>query len=178
MSAGRKNNDTNKNYNTPPKYIKLINEFFENNIDLDPCSNKYSMINAKQNIILPDNGLNIEWCDIGNPINCFVNPPYGKGENKTSIKTWIKKGIDSYIKYNTESLFLIPVATNTQHYKMIYENAKGISFLYDTRLKFWNEGVELSKGCPVSCAMIYFGNNYEKFEKIFNNVGKCIILNE
>jgi hypothetical protein len=166
MSAGREAVSTKKDWNTPPKYIKLIQEFFVE-IDLDPCSNEFSMIPAKVKYQLPINGLTSTW----EYKNIFVNPPYGKGEG-SSIYDWIKKGYEASLN-GSELLYLIPVATNTKHYKeIIFKHATGICFLEDTRLKFWTGGEEYKKGAPMSCAMIYFGSDYEKFNKIFSKVGK------
>ena len=117
--------------------------------------------------------MNIQFQD-WNYKKIFVNPPYGRNiETKQSIYDWIKKGVDSYTADN-ELLYLIPVATNTKHFKnLIFEYANGICFLNDTRLKFWINGYEDKKGAPMSCCMVYFGNNYEKFNNIFTTVGKC-----
>lgn len=170
MSAGRINNSKNKSWNTPPKYINLINEFF-GVVELDPCSNKYSLVNANTKYTLPTNGLKENW----NYNTIFVNPPYGRDiENKTSIYDWVFKGLEAHKNYNSEILYLIPTATNTKHFKdLIFKKACGICFLADTRLKFWQEGKEDKKGAPMACSMIYFGNNYNKFESIFSNSGKC-----
>lgn len=170
MSAGRKIVSKNKSWNTPPKYIKLIEEFL-GVIELDPCSNEYSMINAVNKYILPTDGLKESW----NFKTIFVNPPYGKSpETKTSIYNWIEKGLDANTKFDSEILYLIPVATNTKHFKdIIFKKACGICFLEDTRLKFWNEGVEDKMGAPMSCMFVYFGKDYNKFTKIFSNSGKC-----
>ena len=174
MTAGRKNISEKKDWNTPPKYVKLIEEFF-GEIELDPCSNDGSMINANIKYILPTNGLLESW----DYKKIFINPPYGRDvENKTSIYDWIKKGVDAN-KNGSELLYLIPVATNTRHFKdLIFKNACGICFLGDTRLKFWSEGKEDKKGAPMSCCMIYFGKDYNKFENIFGNSGKCFIINQ
>jgi hypothetical protein len=169
MSAGRKHISDKKDWNTPPKYIKLIKEMF-GDIDLDPCSNESSMVDAKTKYILPINGLIESW----NYKRIFVNPPYGRNvENKTSIYDWILKGVETS-KLGNEVLFLIPVATNTKHFKqLIFKHAKGICFLEDTRLKFWNNGKEDKKGAPMACCMIYFGSNYKRFSSVFSAVGKC-----
>lgn len=168
MSAGRKHVSEKKDWNTPPKYVKLVNEMF-GEIDLDPCSNEFSMVDAKNKYILPTNGLEESW----DHKRIFVNPPYGRNTDGTTIYNWIEKGTESS-KLGNELLFLIPVATNTKHFKnLIYKHAKGICFLADTRLKFWSNGKEDKKGAPMSCCMIYFGNNYKKFEEIFKDSGKC-----
>jgi len=172
MSAGRSSISLKKDWNTPPKYINLIKEFF-GNIDLDPCSNECSMVEANVKYILPVNGLRESW----NYKTIFVNPPYGRNkEDKTSLYDWIKKGVEAF-ESGSEVLFLIPVATNTKHFKnLIFKKAEGICFLEDTRLKFWSDGIEDKKGAPMACCIVYFGNKYEKFYDVFKNSGKCFRL--
>lgn len=175
MSAGRNNISIVKEYNTPPKYVDLINKFFGYSIDLDPCSNEYSTIAAKIRYILPQDGLKESW--EFNKI--FVNPPYGRQkESKTSIYNWIYKGKLANEWYNSEILYLIPVATNTKHFKdIIFKYFNGICFLADTRLKFYYKGQELIKGAPMSCCFTYIGNNYDKFKDTFEESGKCFRIN-
>jgi len=169
MISGRKNTPNKNDWNTPPKYIKLINKFFDNNIELDPCSNEFSMVQSKVKYILPLDGLKETW----KYKTIFVNPPYGRNVDKTTIYDWLKKGI----RVKSEILYLIPVATNTKHFKdLIFKNACGICFLEDTRLKFWSNGIEYKKGSPMACCFVYFGCNYDKFYNVFNNNGKCFKL--
>lgn len=168
MTAGRKNISDKKDWNTPPKYIELIKKML-GVIELDPCSNEFSMIDAKVRYILPTDGLKENW----NYKTIYINPPFGRSD-KTSLYDWIKKGVDIYKINKNEILYLIPVATNTKHFKeLIFKNANGICFLNDTRLKFWSEGKEDKKGAPMSCCLVYFGENYDKFFDIFCLTGKC-----
>lgn len=155
-------------WNTPTKYIKLIYKMFDK-VEFDPCSNKDSIVNAEKEIILPDDGLKQKW----SYKTIFVNPPFGRNfERKTTIKDWIEKCYEANKKYGAEVLLLVPVATNTSHWKeFIFGKASAICFLYDTRLKFRINGSEDNKGCPTACAMIYYGTNMEKFYKIFSGVG-------
>lgn len=170
MSAGRKNNSTNKDFNTPPKYVEAVMEFFNGKLDLDPCSNEFSLIKADKSISLPRNGLEENWNKYE---TIFCNPPYGRYD-KTSIYTWLEKARDTNLHFGSEILFLIPVATNTKHFKnLIFKYACGICFLEDTRLKFWTEGKEMKKGAPFAACFIYFGRNYDKFTKVFSKYGKC-----
>ncbi len=173
MSAGRKSVSVKKDWNTPPKYVDLITKFFET-IELDPCSNEFSSVQAKKKCILPDDGLSVNWNDFK---TIYVNPPYGRcSDNKTSIYDWIKKGYDAYY-YGCEILFLIPVATNTRHFKdFVFNGASVICFLNDTRLKFWSNGVEDKKGAPMACCLVYFGDNVDLFINVFRNSGKCVYL--
>ncbi|MDR3131347.1 MAG: phage N-6-adenine-methyltransferase, partial [Treponema sp.] len=115
MSAGRKVNTLSHHWCTPQKYVNAVREMFNNMIELDPCSNEYSIVNANVEYMLPDNnGLVKEW----NFKTIYVNPPYGADREKgTTIKNWLKKCAEAYRKYNSEVLALIPVATNTAHWK-------------------------------------------------------------
>jgi hypothetical protein len=169
MSLNRQSISENKSWNTPPKYIDVLNKFFKI-IDLDPCSNDYSLVNAKNNIKLPQDGLKIEW----NYNTIFVNPPYGRDkQSKTSIYDWVLKGYESNKNHKSEIIFLIPVATNTKHFKnIIFKHAKAICFLEDTRLKFWQNGQEDKKGAPMACCFVYFGIDFKRFCDIFSPYGK------
>ena len=173
MSAGRKLYTENKSWCTPTKYVNVVKEFFGGTISLDPCSNNYSIVNAEKELMLPFNDGLLE---IWNYPTIYVNPPYGLDrERGTSIKQWIEKCVDAYTNYNSEVLALIPVATNTNHWKKyIFGKATAICFLSDTRLKFIIEGNENNKGAPMACAMIYWGNNYDNFYKLFFNYGAVV----
>ena len=83
------------------------------NIELDPCSNEFSIVKSNIKFTLPMNdGLLSEW----NFKTIFVNPPYGADrERGTTIKDWLRKCADAHKIYGSEILALIPVATNTSH---------------------------------------------------------------
>jgi hypothetical protein len=170
MSAGRKNNSDKKDWNTPPKYIVPITIFFGGSIDLDPCSNEHSMVNAEVNFIYPEkDGLVEEW----DAENIFVNPPYGRSNGK-GLYDWLFKSL----KYeNSEIIFLIPVATNTKHFKdIVFKHYSAICFLSDTRLKFFNNGKEDSKGAPMACCLCYKGKRSDHFVSCFSKYGKCFVI--
>lgn len=173
MTAGRKINTKSQNWGTPPKYVEAVKQVFKGKIDLDPCSNKYSIVDAKVKYLLPEkDGLKESW----NYPTIYVNPPYGKNkENGTSIKNWLIKCLQSHRIYQSEVLALIPVATNTNHWKKtIFGQATAICFLYDTRLKFLENGKNSGNGAPMACAMIYWGNHYQQFYDVFINYGAVI----
>jgi len=173
MSAGRKSNSNKKDWNTPPKYIQPITEFFGGHIGLDPCSNEHSLVNAEREFIFPDkNGLVEEW----DAETIFINPPYGRSEG-TSLLDWIDKGIDANEKYRSELIYLIPVATNTKHFKeLIFKKFNAVCFLADTRLKFYNKGIEDPKGAPMACCLCYLGRRTWDFEQKFMKYGKIFTL--
>ncbi|HEY9704653.1 MAG TPA: DNA N-6-adenine-methyltransferase [Allocoleopsis sp.] len=175
MSAGRKVNTQNQSWGTPLKYVKAIKQFFGGSIALDPCSNEYSIVGAETEFMLPKNdGLMEEW----NFPTIYMNPPYGADrERGTTIKNWLAKCVVTHKKYGSEILALVPVATNTGHWKQsIFGKAKAICFLYDTRLKFLENGHDGGKGAPMACAMIYWGQHYNKFYNIFIEYGAVVDL--
>ncbi len=173
MSAGRTVNSQSQSWGTPLKYVKAIKQFFNGVISLDPCSNEYSIVNAETEYMLPKyDGLRENW----NFPTIYVNPPYGSDKKRgTSIKNWLAKCALTHENYSSEILALVPVATNTGHWKQsVFGKARAICFLYDTRLKFLENGLDIGKGAPMSCSIIYWGNNYEKFYEIFIEYGAVI----
>ncbi len=172
MTAGRMINNDNKDWCTPPKYVNVVREFF-GTIDLDPCSNSYSLVNADSEYIFPHNdGLQESW----DYKRIYVNPPYGIDKVQgTSIKDWIRKCWEAHFKNNSEVLALIPVAVNTRHWKeYIFGKAQSVCFLADTRLKFINGAND--KGAPMACCMVYWGEKTNKFYNHFSKYGAVIEL--
>ena len=110
----------------------------------------------------------------------YVNPPYGLDRKRgTGIKNWLYRCAHAHKEYGSEILALVPVATNTGHWKKyVFGKAKVVCFLYDTRLKFLVNGKDGGKGAPMSCAMIYWGENYERFQSIFRTFGAVVCLDE
>lgn len=156
--------------------MKAIKHFFGSSIALDPCSNKYSIVQAETEFMLPYNdGLKEEW----DYPTIYMNPPYGADRKRgTTIKNWLAKCAIANKKYNSEILALIPVATNTGHWKQsIFGQATAICFLYDTRLKFLENGLDVGKGAAMACAMVYWGDHYEKFYDVFVEYGAVVNIN-
>ena len=174
MTAGRTINSQSHHWGTPLHYINAVKKVFNVEvIDLDPCSNNYSLVNAMIEYKLPKmDGLLEQW----NYKTIYVNPPYGSDKiRKTTIKNWLKKCHDTYDKFNSEIIALVPVATNTSHWKKyVWVSASAVCFLHDTRLKFLVDGKCGGKGAPMSCAMIYWGKNIERFFEVFSEYGSII----
>ena len=64
MTAGRKVNTLSQSWCTPPKYVDVIKRFWGGRIDLDPCSNPFSIVHADTEFMLPEkDGLEQEWND-------------------------------------------------------------------------------------------------------------------
>ncbi|MGO8733685.1 MAG: DNA N-6-adenine-methyltransferase [Terriglobia bacterium] len=173
MTAGRKVVGHAKDWGTPKKYVDAVKECFGGTIDLDPCSNRDSIVDARVEYRLPEkDGLRDTW----NFPTVYVNPPYGiDRQHGRTIKEWIKRCEEAHRVYGSEVLALVPVATNTGHWKRyVYGWATGICFLYDTRLRFLVCGKDEGKGAPMSCAMIYWGQNFRRFSEVFMRFGAVV----
>lgn len=175
MTAGRKVVGTTKDWGTPKKYVDAVRRCFLGRISLDPCSNKYSIVQAEVEYLLPkQDGLRESW----NFPTIYVNPPYGiDQEHGRTIKDWLRRCEEAHRVHAAEVVALVPVATNTGHWKRyIYGKATAICFLYDTRLRFLENGSDSGKGAPMSCAMIYWGKHFERFSEIFLPFGAVVSL--
>ncbi|KAA1258640.1 DNA N-6-adenine-methyltransferase (Dam) [Rubripirellula obstinata] len=173
MTAGRTVNSASLEWCTPPKYSTAIEKFFDGPVSLDPCSNQYSVISAKKRYQLPKHdGLLETW----NFDSIFVNPPYGSDrERGTTIRDWLARCAEANLSNGTEVLALVPVAANTKHWKkFVWSVATGIAFLYDTRLKFLENGKDDGKGAPMACAMIYWGEDFDRFFDVFLPFGAVV----
>jgi len=60
--------------------------------------------------------------------------------------------------------------------KYVFGAATGVCFLYDTRLKFLVDGKNGGKGAPMSCAMIYWGTDFDRFLSVFSKFGAVVDL--
>lgn len=175
MSAGRTVNTSSQEWSTPQKYVDAVKDFFGGDIDLDPCSNEYSIVNALVEYRLPEHdGLRESW----EYPRIFVNPPYGTDRDRgTRIKNWLYRCAEAHKAFGSEVLALVPVATNTGHWKnYVFGRATAVSFLYDTRLRFLVDGKDEGKGAPMSCSMVYWGKRYERFMEVFIQYGAVVDL--
>jgi len=176
MTAGRKNVDTlSKHWGTPHKYVEAVRQTFGGTIHLDPCSNRWSIVKAKVEWSLPANdGLHNKWAFP----TIYVNPPYGSDrERGTRISDWLKKCAAAFQEYSAEVIALVPVAANTLHWKeSVWARATSICFLYDTRVRFLENGRDCGKGAPMACAAVYWGTKPEKFARAFSSHGAVVNL--
>ena len=104
----------------------------------------------------------------------YVNPPYGtsSGRYKGRIGDWLSRCADAHERHGAEVVALVPVATNTSHWKTsVFGRATSLCFLYDTRLKFLVDGRQGGSGAPMSCAMVYWGRRPARFSSVFLRYG-------
>lgn len=162
-----------KDWCTPPKYVDAVRDCFGGTIHLDPCSNQNSIVGAEVEYCLPSqDGLRESW----NFATIYVNPPYGADrERGSTIKHWLRRCALAHQTQHSQVLALVPVATNTAHWKLyVWGASTGIAFLYDTRLKFLVDGKDGGKGAPMSCAMVYWGDDFDRFDRMFSHFGAVV----
>jgi hypothetical protein len=177
MTAGRTVIGLSRDWGTPEKYVSAVKHVFGGEIDLDPCSNKFSVVQAKVEYRLPArDGLKETW----KFHRIYVNPPYGSDKERgTRIRDWLERCADAHENFGSEVLALVPVATNTGHWKKyVWGAATAIAFLHDTRLKFLVDGDPNNKGAPMSCAMVYWGTKLSLFQQTFAKHGAVVDVRE
>jgi len=175
MTAGRTVIGKSKDWGTPKKYVDAVRQCFGGIIGLDPCSNRFSIVNAETEYLLPTHdGLKEPW----KAATIYVNPPYGLDSQRgRTIKDWLRKCEEAYRVNGAEVIALVPVATNTGHWKKyIFGRATAVCFLYDTRLRFLENGEDSGKGAPMSCAMVYWGRDIGRFSDVFMPFGAVLNL--
>ncbi|MGC8551865.1 MAG: DNA N-6-adenine-methyltransferase [Phycisphaerae bacterium] len=173
MTAGRNIISMSQTWCTPPKYVRAVRDVFGGTIALDPCSNNHSIVHADVEYQLPrHDGLHSSW----DYPTIYVNPPYGADRHRgTTIKDWLRRCAMAHNDHASEVLALVPVATNTKHWKLfVFGVASAIAFLYDTRLRFLVDGKDEGKGAPMACAMIYWGKNISRFSEVFTPHGAVL----
>ena len=166
-----------RDWGTPEKYVSAVKHVFGGEIDLDPCSNRFSIVQAKVEYRLPArDGLKETW----KFQRIYVNPPYGSDKERgTRIRDWLERCADAHDSFGSEVLALVPVATNTGHWKKhVWGAATAIAFLHDTRLKFLVDGDPNNKGAPMSCAMVYWGTKLSRFQQTFAKHGAVVDVRE
>jgi hypothetical protein len=174
MTAGRTTTSISQTWCTPPMYVDAVRSVL-GKISLDPCSNRHSIVHADVEYRLPaHDGLACSW----KYPTIYVNPPYGADrERNTTIRHWLHRCATAHKDFGSEVLALVPVATNTNHWKFyVFGAASAVAFLYDTRLRFLVDGKDEGKGAPMSCAMIYWGKNVSRFDEVFTPFGAVVDL--
>lgn len=175
MTAGRNVNSQSVHWCTPRKYVDAVSAVFGGKVALDPCSNRWSIVGAERCYQLPEeDGLVKSW----DYPTIYVNPPYGADkQRRTTIRNWLYRCVQAHEDHGSEILALVPVATNTRHWKdFVWGKATMACFLYDTRLRFLVEGKNSGKGAPMSCAMICWSTQPTVFEDVFQAFGAVVDL--
>ena len=145
---------------TPQKIVDAAWRALGGCIDLDPCSNVSSLVGARREIRLPADGLAVKWTG-----RVYVNPPFGR-----DLPRWVDKCRQSYIQNSASVVLLLPAAVDTRlWHDHIWWHASRVCFLRG-RLRF----VGASASAPMACAVVYWGQIPELFDRAFAALGRVL----
>jgi hypothetical protein len=187
---------------TPPELIEPIKAFWGGKIDLDPCSNKNSLVNAEVSYSLPTNSILTPWSVCPGKTTVFVNPPYAPyylspegvcftpqeykalnhptGFERYTLYSWLCKGVTEK-KNGCELIYLIPArgAGSKVWQNVIYPLSDAICFL-NKRYPFWENGEPCkvngkNSGASFDVCLVYFGTEPACFKRHFSKLGYVVI---
>lgn len=113
-------------HGTPPIVLDgVVYPVFGCPVDLDPCSNATSIVQAKRHIVFPaEDGLEIPWYG-----TVYCNPPYGMPE----IERWLRKCVIENRRNGAEIIALLPAHTSSSWFDYVAASADACFF--------WGPGV-------------------------------------
>ena len=154
------NNSGNNEWYTPAEYIEAAREAM-GSIDTDPASNDIAnkIVKAEKYYTIETNGLAHDWHG-----NVWMNPPY----SSDLITKFIEKLKEQRRNYE-QAIILVNNATETQWFYEIVKIASAVCFP-KSRVKFYMP--DGKTGAPLQGqAVLYVGNNTEKFISAFGGIG-------
>lgn len=154
------NNSGNNEWYTPAEYIEAAREAM-GSIDTDPASNEIAnrVVKAEKYYTIETDGLSHDWCG-----NVWMNPPY----SSDLITKFIEKLKEQRGNYE-QAIILVNNATETQWFYEIVKIASAVCFP-KSRVKFYMP--DGKTGAPLQGqAVLYVGDNYEKFISAFGGIG-------
>lgn len=154
------NNSGNNEWYTPAEYIEAARKAM-GSIDTDPASNDIAnkVVKAEKYYTIETDGLAHEWHG-----NVWMNPPY----SSDLITKFIEKLKEQRGNYE-QAIILVNNATETQWFYEIVKIASAVCFP-KSRVKFYMP--DGKTGAPLQGqAVLYVGDNYEKFISAFGGIG-------
>ena len=154
------NNSGNNEWYTPAEYIEAARKAM-GSIDTDPASNDIAnkVVKADKYYTIETNGLAHDWTG-----NVWMNPPY----SSDLISKFVEKLKEQRANYN-QAIILVNNATETQWFYEIVKIASAVCFP-KSRVKFYMP--DGKTGAPLQGqAVLYVGNNTEKFISAFGGIG-------
>ncbi len=142
-----------------PRYVLDVIESFAP-IDLDPCSNEFSKVNAAVTVSPPDDGLSVPWHKYK---HVFVNPPYSHGQTKL----WTAKAEHEFHQGAMHITMLINASVETKPWQEhVWGSACAVAF-WKERIKFDRPDGGTSSQLP--SALVYYGAEPERFAEHYRD---------
>jgi len=146
---------------TPSLYIEAARSVM-GSIDCDPASNEIAqkIVRAKVYYTPESDGLKQSWEG-----NIFLNPPYSQPE----VSLFVEKLL-SELKDGQQAILLTNNNTDTSFFHRAARAASVLCFTKG-RISFYKADGETKTSPTNGQAFFYFGNNTERFIKVFNEFG-------
>lgn len=144
-------------WNTPKEVVDDVLTFFDNSLELDPCSNSKENPNIPAKILYTEDmdGLSKEWI----AESVFMNHPYSES------KLWVPYAASQYECGNAkELLLLLKLDISTKWWSSV---SKYPWVAVNKRLKFGTS----TSAAPFQSAIVYLGVRLERFIEIFGRYG-------
>lgn len=159
-------------WNTPKPILDCVVEVF-GEIDLDPCSNDYSIVPARHKLDKTSNGLAASWHVYGRSngtqrTRVFCNPPY----DVRTLTTTTDHVVAQFERYLTHTITLVPSKTDQDWFHKSIENAAAVCFI-KRRVPFGKMGLFRGNGA-LACTAFYFGQQAARFKEVFAKIGACV----
>jgi hypothetical protein len=184
---------------TPSDIIAVVRDALGGDIELDPCSNHASVVNARVKYELPlRNGLHESW----DRRTIYVNPPYGTtrvhkitqlefvgkwkdvpeaergGYETTTIADWLGRCAKAFMEHQSEVIALVPVTPETHGWQRhVWNHGTAICF-FNKRIKFIDpaSGQMMTSGFPKPQCLIYWGAHSDRFKRLTHILGAVVII--
>lgn len=157
---------------TPEKYTTMARKVMSS-IDLDPFSSKEAneKIKAAVYYSIENSAFDNTW-KFDNPINIWMNPPYGRGLIEESIEEFIRNYELGFVK---QAVILVNNSTETIWFHKLLEYNPVICIVRK-RISFETIDNKQISNNTRGQVFFYFGNKRKIFKNEFNKIGKCFTL--
>lgn len=145
-------------WNTPSEIVEPLRLLWDGPPDLDPCSNPSSLVAARREVMLPEDGLVVPWTG-----RVYVNPPFD------ALATWAAACARARREHGAEVVLLTPARVDTRWWHREVPSASAVCF-WKGRLRF--VGAEASS--PFPTALVYWGPRPWDFHRVFATKGMVV----
>lgn len=154
---------------TPPEFIGMVRRVL-GRIDTDPatCAMANTWIKAPVCFTSENDGLSQSWHG-----TVFLNPPYGKTDGKSNQDIWSKKLEAEFLSGNTTEAILLVNSTHGYKWYEYLWHRYPVCKVTD-RIRFIKPDGSVGGQAKRGQTFVYFGNNVEKFQEVFQSIGRLI----
>lgn len=142
-------------------------------VDLDPCSNPWSVVNAQVSYSFDrgENGLELPWLDSEGLV--WVNPPYGRG----MVRQWVEACIDEHWSNPRQDILLIVKCDpGVKWFQYAREHCCAWANPYK-RIAF-DRGTDDGNSADFSSTIFYWGERLVPFLRMMDGVAQVNLADQ